>query len=182
MELVDIYDAWGRPTGVVRPRGEPLQEGEYLLAVGIWIVDEDNNILLTQRSGEKRWAPGKWENTAGHVQAGETCVAAILRELKEETGIVATEDQLLSLGSAKAGQYFGENYGLRLKEHPEHLSLRQGETCDAKWVTPEELDDMARQGELSPSVISHLEGGCRSAFLKLIGREGSTLLGKDEAP
>lgn len=48
MELVDIYDAWGCPTGVVRPRGEPLQEGEYLLAVGIWIVDEDNNILLTQ--------------------------------------------------------------------------------------------------------------------------------------
>lgn len=67
MELVDIYDAQGRPTGKVQDREAPLAAGEYLLAVGVWIVDGEGCILLTQRSPEKRWAPGKWENTAGHA-------------------------------------------------------------------------------------------------------------------
>ena len=71
---------------------------------------------------------------------------------------------------------------MRLRKHPDRLILQPGETCAAKWVTPEELDAMAKSGELSPSVLSHLEGGYRTAFLKLIGRENSTLLGKDEVP
>lgn len=182
MELVDIYDAHGRLTGIVRDRAEPLGEGEYLLAVGMWIVDRENNILLTKRSLEKRWAPGKWENTAGHVQAGEDCVAAILRELKEETGLSVSENQLVYLGSAHSGHYFGENYGVRLGERPEKFTFQKGETCGAKWVTPEELAEMEEQGELSPSVLSHLTGGYLAAFLKFIGREGVNLFGKDEAP
>ena len=182
MELVDIYDAQGKPTGIVRARGDPLKDGEYLLAVGVWIVDEENNILLTQRSLEKRWAPGKWENTAGHVQAGEDCPAAMVRELWEEIGLKVSKEELIPLGIARTGKYFGENYGLRLRKHPDRLILQPGETCAAKWVTPEELDAMAKSGELSPSVLSHLEGGYRTAFLKLIGRENSTLLGKDEVP
>lgn len=182
MERVDIFDRQGRPTGVVRKRGEPLGQGEYLMAVGIWIVDEENNILLTQRSPEKRWAPGKWENTAGHVQAGEDCVTAILREVQEETGLVLSREQLIYLGGARSGHYLGKNYGVRLKKHPERLRFQKGETCGAKWVTPEGLAKMGEEGELSPSVISHLRGGYRAAFLKFIGREGSTLLGKDEVP
>ena len=100
MERVDIYDQDGNRTGKVIARGEALQEGEYLLTVGIWIVDRDDRIFLTKRSMEKSFAPGKWENTSGHVQAGEDCVHAILRELWEETGIEAGEGQLTLLGSA----------------------------------------------------------------------------------
>ena len=37
---------------------------------------------------------------------------------------------------------------------------------------------MAQSGELSPSVLSHLEGSYREAFLQFIGRQGSTLLRK----
>lgn len=139
MELVDIYDAQGRPTGKVQDREAPLAAGEYLLAVGVWIVDGEGNILLTQRSPE----------------------------------------QLVPLGSSPAtGHYIGENYGLRLRQRPERLTFQPGETCAAKWVTPEELERMAQSGELSPSVLSHLEGSYREAFLQFIGRQGSTLLRK----
>lgn len=182
MELVDIYDAQGKPTGIVRDRKAPLEEGEYLLAVGMWIVDQENTIFLTRRSLEKHWAPGKWENTAGHVRAGEDCIAAILRELKEETGLSVSQNQLVYLGSAHAGHYFGENYGVRVQERPEKITFQEGETCGAKWVTPEELAEMEKQGELSPSVVAHLTGSYLTAFLKFIGREGINLFGKDEAP
>ena len=176
MERIDIYDTDGRPTGIVKDRSEPLAEGEYILAVGMWMADRENRILLTQRSMEKRWAPGKWENTAGHVQAGETCVQAILRELREETGIAVSEEQLVHLGSAASGKYFGENYGVRLDVPVEDIRFQKGETCGAKWVTFEEFAEMGRQGELSPSVLEHLQGGYKEAFLEFVGCPGSTAL------
>ena len=126
MEQVDIFDRQGRPTGVVRKRGEPLGQGEYLMAVGIWIVDEENNILLTQRSPEKRWAPGKWENTAGHVQAGEDCVTAILREVQEETGLVLSREQLIYLGGARSGHYLGKKLWGASKKAPGKIEIPKG--------------------------------------------------------
>lgn len=181
MELIDIYNAQGRPTGAVRERGQRMQEGEYVMAVGVWITDSENQILLTQRSLEKAFAPGKWENTGGHVLAGEDCAAAMVRELQEETGISVSPEELIYLGdSAPTGHYLSKNYGLRLQRRPEQIVLQPGETCDAKWVTPEELGRMARMDELAPSVVDHLERGYLAAFLKFIGREGVNLFGKDE--
>ena len=180
MELVDIYDAQGRPTGKVQDREAPLAAGEYLLAVGVWIVDGEGNILLTQRSPEKRWAPGKWENTAGHAQAGEDCPAAMAREIREEIGLEIAPEQLVPLGSSPAtGHYIGENYGLRLRQRPERLTFQPGGDLRRQvGQPPEELERMAQSGELSPSVLSHLEGSYREAFLQFIGRQGSTLLRK----
>ncbi len=180
MELIDIYNAQGHPTGTVRERRAPLGEGEYRLAVGVWIKDSENNILLTRRSPEKYFAPGKWENTAGHVQAGEDPLDAIVREIDEEIGVKVSKEALVFLGETYSGHYLGKNYGLRLEKHPEHLVLQPGETCDAKWVTPEELAAIERTGELSPSVFSHLKNGYLAEFLKFIGREGVNLFGKDE--
>lgn len=176
MELVDIYDKNGKATGkVVDKDTYTLQEGEYLLAVGMWIKDGAGRLLLTQRSLTKKWAPGKWENTAGHVKAGETCVHAILRELREETGLSVSEEQLTPLGSAKTGNYFGENYGVCLNVPAEAVTFQKGETCGAKWVTFEEFLEMAGKGELSPSVLEHMES-YKKSFLKFIGQEGCTAL------
>lgn len=180
MERVDIYDKDGKPTGKVVDKGTPLEEGEYILAVGMWIVDKAGRILLTQRSMEKKWAPGKWENTAGHVQAGETCVHAILRELSEETGLTVSEKQLVHLGGACSGHYFGENYGVHLDVSVEDIQFQKGETCGAKWVTFEEFLEMGRREELSPSVLSHLDD-YKENFLKFIGQESSSLPGKRES-
>lgn len=171
MELVDIFDANGNPTGMVRDRKAPLREGEYHLAVGAWVMDPEGNILLTKRSMQKSFAPGKWENTAGHVQAGEDPADAILRELWEETGIRAAKENLVLLGNAKLDHYLGKNYGLRLTERPQRLTLQPGETDDAKWVTPEELAAMDKSGELAPSILEHLKSGYLAPFLKFIGRE-----------
>lgn len=176
MERIDIYDKNGNRTGIVKDRSEPLQDGEYILAVGMWITDKENRILLTQRSLEKRWAPGKWENTAGHVQAGESCEQAIVRELLEETGLAVSQEQLVHLGSAASGRYFGENYGVRLHVPVEDIHFQKGETCGAKWVTFEEFVEMGRGGELSPSVLEHLHGGYKKEFLEFVGHPGSTAL------
>lgn len=177
MELVDVYNRDGTVTGRIVDKDEnvSLAEDEYLLAVGIWLTDEAHRIFLTRRSMSKSFAPGKWENTSGHVQAGETCVHAVLRELREETGIEVSEGQLTLLGSACSWPYLGKNYGVQVPVKLEDVKFQEGETCEAKWVTFEEFVEMAGAGELSPALLPHLQG-YKENFLKFAGRPGDTSL------
>ena len=50
----------------------------------------------------KAWAPGWWEVSGGAAQAGESSYDAVLREIKEETGLdmVSIEDKLYDSYSA----------------------------------------------------------------------------------
>ena len=88
VELNDIYDKNRRRTGKVHRRGTPWRFGEYGLVVCVWIYDGAGRLLMTMRAPEKSFS-GTWENTGGAARAGEDSLQAIVRELREETGICA---------------------------------------------------------------------------------------------
>ena len=92
MEYNDVYDEKRRWTGRVHRRGTPWRRGEYGLVVCVWVYDGKGNLLMTRRAKGKSFA-GTWENSGGAAKAGETSRKAIARELFEETGIRAAEDQ-----------------------------------------------------------------------------------------
>lgn len=175
MEHIDIYDKDGRPTGAVRDKEEPLGPGEYRMAVGIWIQDKTGRIFLTRRSMEKRYAPGKWENPAGHVQAGETPVHAVVRELAEETGLNVLEEQITLLGCSCSWPYLGRDYGVHMDAELSEVRFQKGETCGAKWVTFTEFVDMIKAGEFAPSMAEHMKD-YRQAFLAFTGHTDSQAL------
>lgn len=174
MEQIDVYDRNGNRTGKVVGRNVPMGEGEYRLAVGIWLVDSQNRIFLTKRSMEKSYAPGKWENPAGHVQAGETPEHAVLRELLEETGVAVTPGQLILLGASRTWPYLGRDYGARLDVDVKDVVFQEGETCDAKWVSFPEFVQMAEAGEFPLSLTDHLKD-YKPAFLRFLGQEQAAL-------
>ena len=95
MELWDLYDKDRTPLHRTHPRGTPLPEGAYHVAVIVVVVNSKGQVLLTRRAPEKDACPGWWENTGGSVLAGETSLQAIQRELREETGAVAGDFQSL---------------------------------------------------------------------------------------
>ncbi len=176
MERIDVYDQNGNRTGRVVERGADfaLSRDQYKLAVGIWLVDSDGKIFLTKRSMEKDYAPGKWENPAGHVQAGEDPVHAIVRELFEETGIRVEPGQIVLLGNSRTWPYLGKDYGVRLHVDIRDVKFQKGETCGAKWVAFEEFSAMMRAGEFPQSLTDHLEH-YKENFLKFIGQKGGAL-------
>lgn len=155
MEYCDIYDENKKLLGIIRARKDELGPGEFILAVGIWVLNSKREILLTKRHPNKIFAPNLWENTGGHVIAGERVTAGAIRELEEETGIVANEDDLIYIGCAKVHPYFGENYAIYREIEAQDVILQEDETCEAKWVTYTEFNIMANEGTLAPSVIEH---------------------------
>ena len=56
-EYCDLYDENRNIVGKVNYREYKLGPGEYLLAVGIWVFNSRNEILLTKRHPDKNFAP-----------------------------------------------------------------------------------------------------------------------------
>ena len=71
-----------------RPREGGAQRAVVEVAVGI-LVQDDGRCLLTSRPPGKVYA-GYWEFPGGKLEAGESVVEALRRELQEELGIEVT--------------------------------------------------------------------------------------------
>ncbi|WP_051717340.1 NUDIX hydrolase [Streptomyces megasporus] len=56
------------------------------VVVGALIRDPDDRIFVQQRSEDRRLFPGCWDIVGGAVEDGESLLAALRREIREETG------------------------------------------------------------------------------------------------
>lgn len=87
-ERWDIYDENKQLTGRTMKRNDwNMQPGDYHLTVLGVIRHTDGRYLITRRVMTKSWAAGWWEVSGGGVQAGESSEQAVLREVREETGL-----------------------------------------------------------------------------------------------
>lgn len=168
-EYIEIYDENRKPIRR-QERGQKLADGEFILVVGIWVINAQNEILLTKRHPDKSYAPNLWENTGGHVQPDESSIDAVLRELREETGITAEQEHVEFIGSVCIPPFLGDNYFVRKDVNLSDVRLQPGETCDAQYVTYERFSQMVDSGELAPSVATHLKP-LLEAFLSKLFKE-----------
>lgn len=146
MELWDVLDRERRLTNKTHVRGVPLRKGEYHLAVFVWVFDRQGRVLLTKRSPEKETFPNLWAITGGSVIAGETSLHAIARELREETGISAAEEEFTLVQQFLRRNCFCDVYFLRKTVPLEQLVMQPGETCGARWAGRKEFEYLASQG------------------------------------
>ena len=147
MEYNDIYDRNRRRTGRLHLRGTRWRRGEYGLVVCVWVYDGKGRVLLTKRAPEKSFA-GTWENSGGAAKAGENSRRAIRRELFEETGIRAEEEDFELLESRRDRDAFFDFYCLKNSTPVEDIVLQEGETADVKWATFEEVHQMIKRKEI----------------------------------
>ena len=153
-ELWDILDINGDRTGRVIERGQPMYEGEYHLAVHVWIHNRKGEWLISKRSPEKKTSPNIWEACGGAAVAGDDSLSTVLRETKEELGITLDPDK---------GRLF--TTVVHKNQHPpsgsciadvwifshdcpiEDIILQPGETCDARWENVGAIRDMMASGD-----------------------------------
>eukprot|EP00434_Breviolum_minutum_P028755 symbB.v1.2.025436.t1/scaffold2464.1/size78649/3 len=93
---------------------DALKPGKDFTGVGVgaFIFDEHGRVLLLKRSSSARTAPGTWARPGGAVNFGESCEAALAREIREETGLEICSPQLLDVTSEPSGGSHWVSIGL----------------------------------------------------------------------
>ena len=153
MEYWDIYDANKNRTGRLMKRNDwCLKDGEYHLSVLGVVARPDGRYLITKRVMTKAWAPGWWEVSGGAAQAGEESYDAVLREVREETGLDVSNAEggyVFTYHRENPGEgdnYFVDVYCFVLDFKEEDLKLQTEETDGYRLATAEEIKALADQG------------------------------------
>ena len=113
-----------------------LERGMTLGVRGL-VTDEAGRVLLIQHTYVKGWyLPG------GGVDRGEAAEAAVIRELVEEVGIVATSrPRLLSVHNNHARHRGDHVLYYRIESWEQGRATSVGEIHEAQWFHPDELPD-----------------------------------------
>lgn len=125
-----------------------------LLVVACALIDADGRVLIAQRPQGKALA-GLWEFPGGKIEPGETPEQALVRELREELGIVTKEPCLAPLTFAShAYERFHLLMPLFICRRYEGIPAgREGQAL--KWVRPKALRDYPMPPADEP-LVAHL--------------------------
>lgn len=87
-DLVVLLDDDARPAGTAARRHVHTEDTPLHLAFSLYLLDEDDRLLLTRRAlGKTAW-PGVWTNTCcGHPRPDESMADAVTRRVEEELGL-----------------------------------------------------------------------------------------------
>ena len=115
-ELLEVFDAGGRPTGRARSRAAVHLDGDWHQAFHCWIVRRAGlEVVLQRRALVKDTFAGLWDAAAaGHWRFGEPPEEAA-REIAEELGLDISFSELVYRGRERASRRFSN--GLTDREH-----------------------------------------------------------------
>ena len=157
MELLDLVDETGRPTGRPVSREDAHRLGLRHRTSHVWVLRRKNacwQVLLQKRSEDKDSFPGCWDcSSAGHIPAGSDFVPSALRELQEELGVTARAEDLRFCGrrhTRYAERFHGKPflddevtnvYALILDRAAEDFVIQKEELSCVRWF---DLEDALR--------------------------------------
>lgn len=147
VELWDAYNRDGNPAGRDLIRGEPIPDGLCHIVCEILVRHTDGSYLLMQRDFNKEGYAGMFEASAGgSVLKGETAYDGAIRELKEETGIIA--DKLTRIYCVYNGRHAILHGFLCVTDcDKSSVSLQEGETISYKWLDKEKFIEFINSEE-----------------------------------
>lgn len=153
-ELMDIYTRDGRHIGTKsRDECHSKNPGFYHKPVWIWIINDDNKILVQKRASVKKSFPNYWDTpSAGHVLAGETSIEGAIRETKEELGIDTFEKdyEFVFEYISDVTWEIGQVYLIKLNVEINDIILQEEEVDEVKWLSLDEFKDLLYSEKFIP--------------------------------
>lgn len=144
MEMLDVVDENGIPTGETVPREKAHAEGIRHRTSHVWLLrarDGEIQVLLQKRCKTKDSWPGCYDgSSAGHIPAGVDFIPSALRELEEELGVTTSPEELIFCGN--------RNIRADSTFHGQPFHERQYARIFALWRDQEEADFVLQQEEI----------------------------------
>ena len=169
VEFLDVVDDTGKPTGQTVERSQAHREGAQHRTAHVWIARNKGGriqLLLQKRCMQKDSFPGCYDiSSAGHIPAGEDYIPSALRELKEELGVTAQEEDLIYCGQVRKDvdtefhrqpyhdHQISRVYLLWLDREVEEFVLQEEEIESVRWMDYAQVRGMVASDTLPNCII-----------------------------
>lgn len=151
MELLDIYDSTGLPTGKTIVRGDKntiLWDNEHI-AVGVIFIENSKGEFLIQKTSIEKG--GEFSSTGGHITHNETPLSSIKREVEEELGINIDNENIQELGFMLYDKPLRYMFYLKKDIDLKNIKPQQEEVEYVKYMTIEEINNLIETNQITKS-------------------------------
>lgn len=188
LELFDICDEEGKPTGKITERSVAHSTGTRHRTAHVWVVrkneKDETELLMQKRSAQKESYPLCYDiSAAGHAKAGDDCETTAYRELEEELGITADSGELKFAGLFDSGEVRYEFNGKPFFEQEiswvyvydkevdiSQLALQEEEVEAVCWMKLDDCLERVKAGD--PEICVQIRG--LEMLKEYLMRAGST--------
>ncbi|MDQ0191791.1 NUDIX hydrolase [Paenibacillus wynnii] len=129
-----------------------ISSGRSLIVAVKGVILHGGKILLVQRAANDHIGAGTWECAGGKIEFGEGLEAALVREIKEETGLTVSVGVILyatTFMTESTRQVVILTYLCRTNQTTVRLSR---EHVDYRWCTKDQIKTL-----LLPQIINDFE-------------------------
>ena len=129
------------------------------VCVGAIAIDRDRLLMIRRGRGA---AQGQWSVPGGRVEAGETLMAAVAREVYEETGLEVVAERFVGMVERISDDYHFVIHDFLVTVLDERPKPQAGDdAAEALWVPLDEVTDFDLVDGLADFLAEH-------GFLRLI--------------
>ena len=119
--------------------------GFYHKPVWIWIINNNDKVLVQKRAATKKNNPNKYDMpSAGHVLAWEKIIDGAIRETREELGVETKIEDYKFICEYIADKVFeiAQVFLLNLDLETDEFKLQKEEVAEVKWLTYDEFKEL----------------------------------------
>jgi 8-oxo-dGTP diphosphatase len=116
------------------------------------IIERSGRFLLGKRSLSKKSAPGFWCTITGGIEPGETEQQAVVREVREETGLEVLPIQKVAETDTRDGT--ARIHWWRVEIVAGNAALMNEEHTELGWFTVEEMRKLEPSFEEDTAIIA----------------------------
>ena len=138
-EIIDELNELGEIIGQI-DKELAHKEGRLHKSIHLWIINDNDEVLLQYRCSDKDLYPDTWDvSVGGHVARGEDTRSAAIREAKEELGLDVLEDELKFITTIKEDLVYKD---INSREMIDVFLLRKNINLDDIKLQKEEVDSV----------------------------------------
>jgi len=133
---------------------DKIQENNIKHYVDGILVNTDNQILILRRANYMKQFPGAWGFVGGSIDKKDNSSKdAIIREIKEETGIELTDNEIKNMFLIETHQHLGGNNDEKIVSDTEYWLVKLDSNPEIKisrehskyeWINEEEIKERKR--------------------------------------
>jgi len=146
LELLEIVDNDGNSTSEILDKSLAHDRNLLHREIGLFIFNSKNELLIQKRSATKRFHPNIWGLCAGHVDAFESNLTAVLRETKEEIGVSLNENDVtlfdVVVKDRESNSHITYAYYTFLDKDINDFVIQEEELSEVKWIPFNEYKQM----------------------------------------